>query len=156
MSTPYPMDLDNVTSTSRGFVTKDSGKRQKWSTGAQRDTEDGKGRYDLLPAGPIHRVAQLYQRGAVKYDDWNWTKGIPSSRFLSSLLRHAFQYLRGDRSEDHLAAVVFNAFGLMFNEDTRPDQNDLIVWDGALKHITARDAIVGVEATAQTPTKESV
>ena len=98
------------------FTTKDSGEREHWDSGAQRDTEEGKGCYDLLPPMCIKRVAELYQRGAEKYDPSNWTKGIESRRYLSSMLRHAFQYAEGDREEDHLAAVVFNAFGLMYNE----------------------------------------
>jgi len=38
------------------------------------------------------------------------------SSFMSSLLRHATKYLKGDRSEDHLAAIGFNVFGLMRGE----------------------------------------
>lgn len=100
-----------------GYVTKDSGKRVNYATGARRDTNEGKGRFDLLPAVALARVAQLYQRGEVKYGPHNWEKGIPSSRFLDSLLRHAFQISEGERTEDHKAAVVFNALGLMFNEE---------------------------------------
>lgn len=117
------------------YVTKDSGKRQTWETGAQRDIQEGKGRYDLLHPWVIKRDAGLYERGAAKYDAWNWTKGIPSSRYLDSLLRHVFQYSAGDRTEDHLAAIRFNAGGLVFNEeavqrDLLPSEIlDIPVWD---------------------------
>lgn len=103
------------------FVTKDSGQREHYDTGAQRDTQHGKPRYDLIPPGPLRRVAELYARGAEKYDEHNWTMGIPTSRFLASLMRHLEQYRAGERDEDHLAAVVFNAFGLMYFEDTPLD-----------------------------------
>lgn len=96
------------------FITKDSGERVEFPTGSSRDVETGKGRYDLLPPLAIRRLAKLYERGAKKYGDHNWRKGQPMSRVLSSLLRHAFQFAEGDGSEDHLAAVVWNACGLMY------------------------------------------
>lgn len=97
--------------------TKTSGAQDKFETGARRDARAGKGRYDLLPANVIQRDAGLYERGAIHYGASNWKKGIPSSRYLDSLLRHAFKYLAGLRDEDHLAAVRFNAGGIMYNED---------------------------------------
>jgi len=96
--------------------TKTSGKQDKFTTGAQRDCRLGKGRYDLLEPSGIQRDADLYERGALHYGDSNWKKGIPSSRYMDSLLRHAFLYLGGERDEDHLAAVRFNAGGIMWNE----------------------------------------
>lgn len=100
------------------YVTKDSGEREQYETGARRDVQTGKPRYDLIPPGPLKRVAELYGRGAEKYDAHNWTKGIPVSRFLASMERHLQQFKAGDTDEDHLAAVVFNAFGCMFFQDT--------------------------------------
>lgn len=35
------------------FITKDSGQREAFSTGSQRDSREGKGRYDLLPANVL-------------------------------------------------------------------------------------------------------
>lgn len=99
------------------FITKDSGERVEFVTGSRRDVDDDKGRFDLLPPLCIRRVAQLYQRGSAKYGDNNWRLGQPMSRALSSMLRHAFQFAEGERSEDHLAAVVWNAFTLMYTEE---------------------------------------
>lgn len=101
------------------FQTKDSGERQKFDTGAQRDTQTGKPRYDLIPSKALERVAGLYARGAEKYDEWNWAKGIPVSRNLASLDRHLNQYIQGDRDEDHLAAVVWNALAIIHYEEYR-------------------------------------
>ena len=95
----------------------DSGKRKEYSTGAVRDTAAGKGRYDLLPPYAIHRLAQHYANGSRKYADRNWERGIPTSRFMDSALRHLFQYLDGDRSEDHMAAAAWNALGLIWTEE---------------------------------------
>jgi hypothetical protein len=98
------------------FVVKDSGKRQEYATGARRDTNEGRGRFDLLPPHALTRLAQLYEKGALKYSERNWEKGIPLSRFFNSALRHMVNYLDGDRSEDHLAAVLFNIAGYIQTE----------------------------------------
>lgn len=95
------------------FVTKSSGERQEFSTGSRRDTQAGKGRYDLLPPEAIRRYAQLLERGAARYGDRNWELGQPFSRVISSMLRHAFQAAAGQNDEDHLAAVIFNAAALI-------------------------------------------
>ena len=106
------------------YVTKDSGAREDFDSGARRDTQTGKPRYDLIPPGPLKRIAELYARGAEKYDANNWTKGIPVSRFQASMMRHLEQYRNGETDEDHLAAVVFNAMGIMHFQGTIP-------WDDA-------------------------
>lgn len=110
---------------------KDSGKREEFDSGSRRDTRTGKGRYDLLPPKCIARVAKHYENGAVKYGDRNWEKGQPSSRYMDSLLRHAFRYLDGERDEDHLSAVVWNAMGVMFNEMYTPQHDDLTTYSQA-------------------------
>lgn len=98
------------------FVTKDSGKRESHSTGAVRDDRTGKGRYDLVSPLMLHRLAQLYERGAIKYAARNWEKGMPLSRYFDSGARHAYNYLEGKRDEDHLAAAVWN-FGAMIHTE---------------------------------------
>lgn len=104
-----------------GFVTKDSGQRQEFGNGSVRDTEEGKPRYDLVTPVALKRLAELMARGAVKYGERNWELGQPSSRFLSSLMRHVECYRLGDRSEDHLAAAAYNVFALAHFEGTEWD-----------------------------------
>lgn len=87
----------------------DSGQRQEFGTGAVRDVQQGKGRYDLLPYHAIHRLAKHFENGAIKYGDDNWRQGIPLRRYLDSMLRHAFKVLAGFQDEDHIAAVIWNA-----------------------------------------------
>jgi len=112
------------------YTTKDSGRRQEFSSGARRDTQAGKPRYDLIPPGPLRRIAELYARGAVKYGEtdgeMNWVKGMPSSRVMGSLLRHVELYRDGDRTEDHPAAICWNALALMFFEGTEFDDLDQV------------------------------
>lgn len=104
---------------------KDSGERQRFAEGAVRDTRVNKGRFDLLPPRCIKRLAQHYEHGATKYSDRNWELGQPSSRYMDSMLRHAFAYLDGQRDEDHLAAVLWNCMGIMYNEEYTPKWDDL-------------------------------
>ncbi len=110
------------------YQTKTTGNGMaKYETGAQRDSAENKGRYDLIPPEALKRDAALYERGAKKYNDRNWEKGIPASRCLDSMLRHAQQALdnfakvqRGEAvtdPEDHLAAVRFNAACLATYEE---------------------------------------
>jgi len=99
------------------FQTKDSGEREDFSTGARRDTQNDKPRYDLIPPIMLKRLAGLYARGAVKYGENNYQKGIPFSRVYASLFRHLMQYREGDKTEDHLSAVIWNATALMYYEE---------------------------------------
>jgi hypothetical protein len=98
------------------FVVKDSGTRQKFSTGAQRDTQEGKGRFDLLPSHALVRLAQHFENGAKKYDDDNWRKGIPLNRYLDSALRHLIKFMDGERDEDHAIAAAWNIMCMIETE----------------------------------------
>ncbi len=95
------------------FITKDSGEREVFASGMVRDVRTGKGRWDLIPMEGMARVAGLYERGAVKYGPRNWEKGSELSRYMDSLLRHAFQASAGMTDEDHLAGVAWNALAIM-------------------------------------------
>lgn len=96
---------------------KQSDEKQEFETGAQRDTQKGKSRPDLVPGCAMLRIGRRYGEGAEHYGDHNFEKGIPSGRGLASLQRHLEQWKAGDNEEDHLSAVVFNAMLLIFNEE---------------------------------------
>lgn len=96
------------------FITKDSGKREEFTSGMVRDTQDDKPRYDLIDRAFLKRWAELMARGAKKYGENNWRKAAGEAelrRFQASATRHLFQWLDGDLSEDHAAAVAFNLAG---------------------------------------------
>lgn len=100
-------------------VTKTSGKKAVYKSGYQRDTAEGKVRYDLVPLAPLKRLAELYTRGAALYGDRNWelANGPEEiNRFKSSAWRHFIQYMNGETDEDHGAAAVWNLFALMDKE----------------------------------------
>lgn len=90
---------------------KDSGERQSFSTGSVRDTQAGKGRFDLISIPALRRLARHYENGARKYGDRNWEKGQPLGRYLDSAFRHLTYVLEGNTEEDHASAVSWNLFG---------------------------------------------
>lgn len=111
------------------FTTKDSGARENLASGMVRDVETDKVDYTLILDGPLfERWAALLARGAAKYGPRNWCKALESTdaaaraatteRFRRSAFRHMMQWLTGDRSEDHAAAVIFNMNGAEAMRDT--------------------------------------
>lgn len=103
----------------RAFITKDSGERVEFESGMVRDVGTGKPRYDLIPLGPLTRLAELYARGAEKYGEDNWKLGNgpdEMKRAKSSALRHLLQAIHGETDEDHYAAAVWNIFAILFGE----------------------------------------
>jgi hypothetical protein len=59
-----------------------------------------------------------------KYGSGNFKKGIPIDNYEKSLVRHIQKYLENkyeggtvEKDEDHLSAIVFNAFGIMYEEN---------------------------------------
>jgi hypothetical protein len=97
------------------FVTKDSGERQTFDTGMQRDSAANKLRPDLVDGPMFLRWAELMGRGAIKYGDNNWKLARTEeelARFRESAFRHFVQWFYGlNTEEDHAAAVFFNIAG---------------------------------------------
>ena len=106
---------------SGGFTTNDSGKREYYDSGMQRDVTEGKTKWHLIASGPmLQRWAELMTRGAVKYDDDNWMKANSLdeyTRFRQSAYRHFMQWYMGHDDEDHAAAVIFNMNGAEYVKD---------------------------------------
>lgn len=96
---------------------------QEFATGAVRGTDRNGVRYDLLPRVAMRRLAETCAEGAAKYGDHNWLHGMPSGDMLNHALAHVFDYLDGDRSEDHLAHAIWNLCGVLHNEERRPDMH---------------------------------
>lgn len=92
------------------------GERQVTVTGGEREASIGKGRFDLVPSYPHLRLAKHYENGAKKYAERNWEKGLDLKRFIDSAERHMNQFKDGDRSEDHLAAILWNIYGYIWTE----------------------------------------
>jgi len=97
------------------YTLHDSGERQQFATGAVRDRQAGKGRFDLLPALAVTRLARHFEKGAAKYGDRNWEQGIPLSRFLDLSLIHISEPTAWD-DEDHLVAAAWNLLAALETE----------------------------------------
>lgn len=108
---------------------KTSGSKTTFSTGAVRDDASDKPRMELLPLDLLMRVATWYTLGAQKYGGHNWRKGQSVSHCVGAILRHLTKWVMGERDEDHLSAIVFNALSIMNVEMYHFDKdvNDLDV-----------------------------
>jgi len=105
--------MNDVTYEDQVTGIKDSGQRRTFSTGAQRDRGDIKPRPDLIHPYFLFRFGLHMAKGALKYNEWNWAKGMPLSEWMASLYRHVLEAMAGDETEDHLSAICFNAMGAM-------------------------------------------
>lgn len=82
------------------------------STTGRKD-DQGKARWDLLPAEPIEAVVEVLTFGADKYGDWNWTE-VPNGkdRYYAAAMRHIDAVWRLDEIVDkesglpHLAHAI--------------------------------------------------
>lgn len=92
---------------------KDSGKNEEFSTGSVRDTQEGKGRFDLVAPYAMFRIAQHYENGSTRYGDRNWELGQPLSRYLDSAERHMTKIKMGLEDEDHMSAACWNIMALI-------------------------------------------
>lgn len=90
------------------YELKDSGKRQTFSGGSQRDTNENKGDYSLLATRAIRLLALHFQKGIKKYGRSNYRLGQPLSRYIDSGLRHLFKHLEGQVDERHDIAACWN------------------------------------------------
>lgn len=96
----------------------------KFKTGAIRDTQEGKIDFtETIAWESFGRYAAYMTEKAKKYGKGNFLKGIPIESYEKSMLRHVHKYMvnkqGGDleRDQDHLAAIVFNVFGIMLEEE---------------------------------------
>ena len=79
---------------------------------------EGKPRWDLLPFDALDHVAEHYRRGAEKYAERNWERGMDWSKCLASLLRHTSAFAQGEDIDPengalHTEAMAWNALALL-------------------------------------------
>jgi len=100
------------------------GKMEVTEQGANRESNSGRGRFDLLPYEAMEALSKWYEEGAKKYDDRNWENGISVKDCINRMIRHAIKAGNGWTDEDHLAAVMWNAAAAITMMKRRPDCND--------------------------------
>ncbi len=57
--------------------------------------DDGKNRLELIHPNILFAIGDVMTQGALKYDDWNWYKGMSWSRVYGSLQRHVNDWYNG-------------------------------------------------------------
>lgn len=75
-------------------------------------------RFDLIPPMVLRELAAVYEEGAVKYGDAKYIeKPLPASVIVNHMWNHFLQWCSGDRSELHMAKVIWGACTLIVLED---------------------------------------
>jgi len=119
-TTNYPYS-ETSTNTFEHYTLKDKSNvidtKRIFESGSQRDDDTNKPLVNHLSAYLRLRFGYLLRIGANKYGKNNWQKGQPTEAALESMHRHLAKYELGDRSEDHLSAIVFNVQLIMKNEE---------------------------------------
>ena len=98
---------------------------RKFKTGAVRDSLDDKEDYiETISWTALKKFAQYMTGKKSKYGVGNFKKGIPIESYEGSLVRHIQKYLANkyeggdvELDEDHMSAIVFNAFGILHEEE---------------------------------------
>lgn len=96
----------------------------EYQTGAVRSADAESVRYDLISPIGLKAVAEACAEGAEKYDDYNWERGMPASDLLNHALRHIYEFLAGDRSENHLGHAAWNLLGAIHSLEQWPHLNE--------------------------------
>lgn len=65
-------------------------------------------RYDLISPDALERLAHVLWYGEKRYGRDNWKK-IPINDHLNHMIHHAYQYLAGDETEDHMGHILARA-----------------------------------------------
>jgi hypothetical protein len=87
-----------------------------WPEG--RKDDQGKLRYDLLPAEALEEVVRVFTSGAARYGDRNWEKGITYGRVFGAVIRHMWAWWKGEGSDrdsglPHLAHAAVDVLFLL-------------------------------------------
>lgn len=88
-----------------------------FASGSKRDANDDKPRISDMQPYTLKRFGYHMLIGSKNYGAGNFEKGQPTDSLLESLVRHINDYRLGDRSEDHLSAVLFGVMMIEQNED---------------------------------------
>ena len=101
-------------------------------TDAKTGGQKGKkmARFSLIPPEMLWDLAEHYGKGALKYEDRNWERGIQWSLALDALERHLNQWKQGeDRDPEtgshHLIAVIWHATALFWYQLRGKGTDDL-------------------------------
>ncbi len=90
-------------------IKKEEGTKRTFSTGADKQSSEGKGTPVLFPPDAYLEISKHFEEGAALHGDRNWEAGIPLSELINSLERHIQQEKMGLTDESHDRALAWNA-----------------------------------------------
>jgi Domain of unknown function (DUF5664) len=79
-------------------------------------------RFDLVDGKAMFAMTAVLAEGAAKYGANNWRK-IDIDDHLNHLIMHAYAYLAGDRSDEHLSHIMCRAMFAQAVELTEEESN---------------------------------
>lgn len=82
-------------------------------------------RYDSISPIALRRLAETHYEGDFVYGRYNWRKGLPISDTLNHCIKHLFEYLAGDKKEDHLSHALWGVAAAMHYEETFADDPNI-------------------------------
>lgn len=97
--------------------------KKEYDTGAVRSSDCEDARYDMISPIGLRALAQTYAEGAKKFGPFNWENGMPATDMLNHALTHIYNFLSGDRSEDHLGHAAWNVLGAIHSLEKWPHLN---------------------------------
>lgn len=91
----------------------------------------GKIRMDLVPQDALMMIAAVFTYGAIKYDEWNWVKGMRVGRIMAALDRHKAAFLLGEELDDesglphlaHMGCCVMMLLSSMLRDRHEEDRH---------------------------------
>lgn len=98
--------------------------RERSPTGGEKGQKLA--RFDLIPPAALWKIAEVFGRGARKYDERNWERGYDWSLSFAACMRHLWAWWRGEdrdpeSGQSHLAHAAFHVLALLTYEDTHPE-----------------------------------
>lgn len=86
-------------------------------------------RFELLPPSGIMLTAEVFGRGAEKYEDRNWERGVDWSLMFGAMMRHMWAWWGGETCDpetglNHLGHAAFHVLGLIQLSETHPELDD--------------------------------
>jgi len=97
--------------------------RHEYDTGAVRSADCDNVRYDLITPIGLRALARTYAEGAAKFGASNWENGMPVTDLLNHAIAHIYNFLSGDRTEDHLGHAAWNILGAIHSYELWPELN---------------------------------
>lgn len=94
-----------------------------FETGAVRSADRDAERWDLISPIGLKALAKTYAEGAAKRGAANWENGMPVTDLLNHAIGHIYDFLGGDRSEDHLGHAAWNVLGAIHSLEKWPELN---------------------------------